>query len=118
MKSIYVKIREVLTGKMSKLTAPSKDLPKLIFLSSEIKDEILNKHPGIRGLVADYIDDDNIIFNVSNVPSPFYKDGKLYLGQSDFSNLMPSLLEFFSSHQRGVPISEAFNILIARLSGE
>lgn len=119
MKTVYYKMRDIINEKFGTLTMASIELPKIIYLDPIVRDDILEKYPNIKPLITDDIQEETVVFIVSNVPSPYVDvDGKMFLGELDFSNLMPFLQEFFSSKQKGIPINEAFNILIARLTGE
>lgn len=118
MKDIYNKLRDIINIKRGELTM-SLSLPKIIYVDSHIKNAIEEKHPNIKELITEDRNADTIVFVVSTVPSPYVdNDGTMYLGEMDFNNLMPFLIEFFSSQQKGIPINEAFNILINRLTGE
>lgn len=115
---IFNKIKEIIHNNVGKMTV--NDFPKIIYIVDSIKESVLTKHPNIKDLIASNENEDTVIFVVSPVPSPYVEEGsgKMYLGEPDFNNLMPFLMEFFSSKQRGISISEAFNTLIERLTGE
>lgn len=114
--TIFSKIKEIISKNMGIMMT---ELPKIIFISKDMKESILEKHPNIKSLVTNDESEDTVIFVISPIPSPYVDaDGKLHLGESDFNNLMPFLMEFFSAKQRGISINEAFNTLIERLTGE
>ena len=113
---IFSKIKDLLKSNMGKMMT---ELPKIIYIVDNIKESVLLAHPNITSLISNNENSDTVIFVVSQVPSPYVDDnGKMYLNEYDFNNLMPFLMEFFSSRQRGIPINEAFNTFIERLTGE